>query len=77
MQCSMSETQANSVIYVHLFLPCQCPSICTLYPNQTHQNSSITAAKKPNHAFHPTPVFSAILSMRFMVPLSLFREFSN
>jgi hypothetical protein len=48
-----------------------------LYPSQTHQNSSMTAAKKPNQAFHPTPVFSAILSMRFIVPLRRFLEFSN
>jgi hypothetical protein len=37
----------------------------------------MTAAKKPNHAFHPTPVVSAILNMRFIVPFSRTREFSN
>jgi hypothetical protein len=48
-----------------------------LQPNQTHQNSRMTAAKKPSHTFHPTPVFCAILNMRFMVPRILFLEFSN
>lgn len=48
-----------------------------LHPNHTHQNSNITTAKNPTHTLHPTPVFSAILNMRLIVPRSLFREFSN
>lgn len=47
------------------------------YPSHTHQNNSITAPKNPSQAFHPTPVFCAILNIRFMVPFILFREFSN
>lgn len=46
-------------------------------PNHTHQNSNITAAKNPTQAFQPTPVFCAILNIRFMVPLILCLEFSN
>jgi hypothetical protein len=37
----------------------------------------ITAAKKPSQTLQPTPVFSAILNMRFIVPRSFSREFSN
>ena len=46
-------------------------------PSHTHQNRNTTAAKKPNQAFHPTPVFWAILSILFIVPFSLFLELSN
>jgi hypothetical protein len=45
--------------------------------SHTHQNSTITATKNPSHAFHPTPVFWAILNILPMVPFILFREFSN
>lgn len=57
-----------------------CPTLGsshTTQPNHTHQNSNITAAKKPTQAFHPTPVFCAIRNIRFIVPLILCREFSN
>lgn len=36
--------------------------------NFTYQKSNITNAKKPTHTLHPTPVLSAILNMRFIVP---------
>jgi hypothetical protein len=39
--------------------------------NHTYQNSSITAAKKPNQTLHPTPVLSAICNIRVMVPFNL------
>jgi hypothetical protein len=48
-----------------------------LRPASSLQNSRITAAKNPNQTFHPTPVFCAILSILFIVPLNLFLEFSN
>ena len=47
------------------------------HPNHTHQNSKITAAKKPSQAFQPTPVFWAMTNIRFIVPLILNLEFSN
>ena len=37
----------------------------------------ITAQKKPSHTLHPTPVFSAIRSIRFMVPRSFTRVLSK
>jgi len=37
----------------------------------------MTAAKKPSHAFQPTPVRSAIRSMRFIVPRRRTRVPSN
>ena len=40
------------------------------YDNHTYQNSKTTAAKKPSHTRQPTPVRSAMRSMRFMVPRS-------
>ena len=39
-----------------------------LQNNHTYQKSSTTAAKKPSHTLQPTPVFSAIRSILFMVP---------
>ena len=36
--------------------------------SQTYQNTNATAAKKPNQTLQPTPVFSAIRNIRFMVP---------
>lgn len=45
--------------------------------NQTYQNSTTTAAKKPSHTFQPTPVRSAIRSMRFIVPRRRTRVPSN
>lgn len=45
--------------------------------NQTYQNRNITAAKNPNHTFHPTPVRSAIRSIRFIVPRNRTRVLSN
>lgn len=53
------------------------PRTPRLQNNHTYQNSTITAAKKPSQTLQPTPVRSAILSIRFMVPLSLVLEFSN
>lgn len=45
--------------------------------NHTYQKRSMTAAKKPSHTLQPTPVLSAIRSIRFIVPLSLTRVLSN
>lgn len=45
--------------------------------NHTYQNRKITAAKNPNQTLHPTPVFSAILNIRFIVPFNFNRLFSN
>ena len=45
--------------------------------NQTYQNRKITAAKNPSHTLHPTPVRSAIRSMRFIVPRNRSRVLSN
>lgn len=36
--------------------------------NHTYQKSTLTAAKNPNQTLHPTPVFSAILNILFIVP---------
>ena len=44
---------------------------------QTYMNSKQSAAKNPNQTFHPTPVRSAILSILFIVPLSLTLAFPN
>jgi hypothetical protein len=52
-------------------------SISHLRPTQTHQNNTHTAPKNATHTFHPTPVFCAMRNMRFMVPRSWLREFSN
>lgn len=56
---------------------CTFSSLRLNYPNHTHQNSKTSAAKNATHAFHPTPVFFAILSILFIVPLILFLLFSN
>jgi hypothetical protein len=50
-----------------------------LFPqnSQTYQNRNPTAAKNPSQTFHPTPVFCAILSIRFIVPLIFSLEPSN
>lgn len=45
--------------------------------SQTYQNKNITAAKKPAHTFHGTPVFFAIASIRFIVPRNLTLVISN
>lgn len=37
----------------------------------------MTAAKKPTQTLHPTPVFSAIRSILFIVPRNLTLVFSN
>lgn len=39
--------------------------------NQMYQNRSMTAAKKPSHTLHPTPVLSAIRNIRRIVPRNL------
>jgi hypothetical protein len=56
-----------------------CRALVSRVPQNSHtyQNRNITAAKNPNHTLHPTPVLSAILSIRFIVPLSCSRLFSN
>jgi len=36
--------------------------------SQTYVNKRMTARKKPSHTFQPTPVLSAMSSIRFMVP---------
>lgn len=45
--------------------------------SQTYINTSTTAAKKPNHTLHPTPVLSAMTIIRFIVPRSRSRVRSN
>ena len=45
--------------------------------SHTYQNTKHTAPKNPSHTFHPTPVFSAIRSMRFIVPRSRTRVLSK
>lgn len=45
--------------------------------SQTYQNRKITAAKKANQTFQPTPVRSAMRSMRFIVPRRRTRVLSN
>ena len=59
---------------LYMFSSCPKPQS---HPSHTHQNSRISAAKNATHAFHPTPVFLAILSILFIVPLILFLLFSN
>lgn len=39
-----------------------------LQNSQTYMKIMVTAAKKPSHAFQPTPVRSAMIIMRFIVP---------
>jgi hypothetical protein len=48
-----------------------------LQNNHTYQNNTPTTKKNPNHTFHPTPVFFAILNILFIVPLIFNLEFSN
>ena len=43
----------------------------------TYQNSKQTAKKNNTHTFQPTPVFSAMISMRFMVPRKRILVFSK
>lgn len=45
--------------------------------NHTYQNSRHTAAKKPNQAFQPTPVFCAIRNILFIVPFNRMLVFSK
>lgn len=45
--------------------------------NQTHEKTPITANINTIQTFHPTPVRSAIRSMRFIVPLSRTRVLSK
>ena len=47
------------------------------YVSFTYQNKRMTAAKKPSQIFQPTPVFSAIRSMRFIVPFRRTRVFEK
>jgi hypothetical protein len=42
-----------------------------LQNSQTYQKRKMTAARKPSHTLHPTPVRSAIRSIRFIVPFNL------
>jgi hypothetical protein len=62
------------------------PSIIPSRPNQartphednlTYQNRRIRQKKNPTQTFQPTPVFSAMRSIRFIVPRKRFRVPSN
>ncbi len=48
-----------------------------LQNSQTYAKSSHTAKINPTQIFHPTPVFSAIRNMRFIVPRNLTRVLSK
>lgn len=45
--------------------------------SQTYEKSIKTATKNPSQILQPTPVRSAITSIRFMVPFSRTRVLSN
>ena len=53
------------------------PLLATSQNSQTYQNSTMTAAKKPTHTRHPTPVRSAMRSILFIVPRNRTRVLSN
>ena len=67
----------GAIYTIHIFSFPSIPHLPPPTPSPHHQNNHTqtktiqTAAKNPTHTFHPTPVFSAILNIRFIVPLSL------
>lgn len=50
---------------------------CLPQKSQTQANRHHTATKNPSQTFHPTPVFSAILSILRIVPFNLTLVFSK
>jgi hypothetical protein len=52
-------------------IPLQVDSYFNFQNSHTQANRHHTATKKPSQTFHPTPVFSAILSILRMVPFNL------
>jgi hypothetical protein len=71
------KTEFYSTLLQLIFHPFLIFMITRFQNSHTYQKSSITAAKKPSQTLHPTPVFSAMRNILFIVPFNFKLVFSN
>lgn len=76
------KTRCHALIHQMIPIPAMhknlfVPTSISHQNSHTYQNRNITIAKNPSHTFHPTPVFSAILNILFIVPFNLPPAFPN